>query len=268
MPELPEMERYKNILGTNLKGKTITEVEINREKSINIPVQEFIYEVKNRKIVAVKRRAKHLIFELDSGKSLLLHLMLGGWMFLGKEEESPDRTKQVILSFGDLNLNFIGLRLGYFHLLNSGELQEKLAGYGPEPLTLGYDEFKERVGKKKGTLKSILVDQSIIAGIGNCYSDEICFTAGLSTAAKAAGLTELQLSALFSAMKPVLMSALEIGGYMDDPLFPGDTKTGQYNHHFLVFERENQPCKRCGTTIIKIKVSSKKSFICPNCQGA
>ncbi|OCA90666.1 formamidopyrimidine-DNA glycosylase [Bacillus sp. FJAT-27225] len=266
MPELPEMERYRNILGKNLTGKIITGVEVNREKSINIPVQEFIDQVANRTVVAVKRRAKHLIFELDSGNSLLLHLMLGGWMFLGNEEESPDRTKQVILSFGEVNLYFIGLRLGYLHLLEPGQLQEKLAGYGPEPLAIGLDEFKARIRMKKGTLKSLFVDQSFIAGIGNCYSDEICFKARLNTAKKSASLTETQVTSLFSAMKPVLLNALEIGGYMDDPLFPGDTKTGQYNDHTLVYDRENQPCKRCGTAITKIKVSSKKSFVCPNCQ--
>lgn len=266
MPELPEMETYRVLLSHNIINKTITDVEINREKSINKHVQNFISHVQGKTITQVKRRAKHLIFELSSGQNLLLHLMLGGWMFLGNDRNSPDRTKQVILSFGDLKLYFIGLRLGYLHLLSNDELEKKLAELGPEPFELSGEDFEKMISKKKGGLKPILVDQKFIAGIGNCYSDEICYEAKLNPLGKAKDLNEEQTKSLYRAIKPVLTKAIELGGYMDNPMYEGDRKTGEYNENRLVYEREGQNCFRCGTVIERIESSAIKSFYCPKCQ--
>lgn len=266
MPELPEMETYRILLSHKIINNSITDVEINREKSINKDVKDFISHVRGKTITQVKRRAKHLIFELSSGQNLLLHLMLGGWMFIGNDRNAPDRTKQVILSFGDLKLYFIGLRLGYLHLLSNGELEEKLADLGPEPFELSGEDFDKRISKKKGRLKPILVDQKFIAGIGNCYSDEICYKAKLNPFHKAKDLTEEQTKSLYGAITPVLKSALELGGYMDNPMYEGDEKTGGYNDNRLVYEREGQNCFRCGTKIERVESSAVKSFFCPKCQ--
>jgi formamidopyrimidine-DNA glycosylase len=266
MPELPEMETYRILLNHNIINKTITDVEINREKSINKHVQNFISHVQGKTITQVKRRAKHLIFELNTGQNLLLHLMLGGWMFLGNDRNSPARTKQVILSFGDLKLYFIGLRLGYLHLLSNSELEEKLADLGPDPFELREEDFDKMINKKKGALKPILVDQKFIAGIGNCYSDEICYEAKLNPLTKAKDLTEKQIKSLYDAIKPILKNAIELGGYMDNPMYEGDKKTGGYNENRLVYERKGKNCFRCGTKIEKIESSTIKSFYCPKCQ--
>ena len=104
MPELPEMETYKSLLGSLIGGQKISDVEIGREKSINVPVERFIAQVSNQTIKTITRRAKYLIFQLQDDSCLLLHLMLGGWMFFGKEEDKPDRTIQVKLSFGEQHL--------------------------------------------------------------------------------------------------------------------------------------------------------------------
>lgn len=90
MPELPEMETYKKLLTEKIVGKTITDIEVNREKSINVSSSAFVQEVKGKHIIKIDRRAKHLVFSLNSGKHLLLHLMLGGWMYLGNEHDNPD----------------------------------------------------------------------------------------------------------------------------------------------------------------------------------
>jgi formamidopyrimidine-DNA glycosylase len=266
MPELPEMETYCRFLSQNIMRKPITDIEVNREKSLNVPESLFVSELKGRNIIGIKRRAKHLIFDLNSGKHLILHLMLGGWMFLGNEGNSPDRTKQVILSFGELKLYFIGLRLGYLHLLTTEELEEKLADIGPEPLKISLEEFHVRIKKRRGALKPLLVDPKFIAGIGNCYSDEICFEARLLTTKKAQDLTSEHIAALYQAFQPVFRKAISTGGYMDHPMYEGDKKTGGYNNEFLVYEREGERCYRCGSTIKRIEVSSRKSFYCPNCQ--
>ncbi|MCM3718879.1 DNA-formamidopyrimidine glycosylase [Fictibacillus phosphorivorans] len=266
MPELPEMETYRNLFSHNIINKPITDVEINREKSINKPVKDFISHVQGKTISSVKRRAKHLIFELNSGQNLLLHLMLGGSMFLGEDRNSPDRTKQVILSFGDLKLYFIGLRLGYLHLLTNEELEEKMTKLGPEPLSLSLEDFDKMISKKTGGLKPILVDQKFIAGIGNCYSDEIGFEAKLHPLKKAKDLTGEQRRSLYRAIKTVLKGAIDTGGYMDHPMYEGDEKTGGYNDQRLVYEREGKNCFRCGTKIERVESSTLKSFYCPSCQ--
>lgn len=108
MPELPEMENYKNLLSQRINGRAVTEVIINREKSVNESPNDFIGKVAGQKVRSIERRAKHLLFYLENGYILLLHLMLSGWLFYGMEEEKPDRTVQIQLSFGNQHLYFIG----------------------------------------------------------------------------------------------------------------------------------------------------------------
>lgn len=269
MPELPEMETYRQLLGRQLTGLMITEAEINREKSINVPPAEFTRQVQNSTITSIDRRAKHLIFRLSSGKNLLLHLMLGGWMYLGNDEDNPDRTKQVILSFGSRKLYFIGLRLGYLHLLSAEELEKDFEELGPEPLDPGFTaaSFAQLLEKKRGMLKTSLVNQHFIAGIGNCYSDEICHQAGLLPMRKIEELSEMEKSRLYSAIKTVFANAIQSGGYMDEPLFKGDLITGGYNERCMVYDRKGESCLRCGSQIVKEEISSRKTFYCPGCQS-
>ncbi|MGO4886417.1 Fpg/Nei family DNA glycosylase [Anaerobacillus sp. MEB173] len=266
MPELPEMETYKRLLHERVRGKKIDQVIINREKSINVPVPSFLAEVQSATVVEVERKAKHLLFHLNSGKTLLLHLMLGGWMYFGPDEDSPDRTKQIILSFQNGNLYFIGLRLGYLHLVDEQYLKEELADLGPEPLDPAFTKegFFEHIRNRRGMLKTTLVNQSFLSGIGNCYSDEICFQAQLHPATKADELTDVQKLSLYEAIRQILQSGIAQGGYMDHPFFMGDQLTGGYKT--LVYDREDQPCFRCKNPIQLEELSSKKSFFCPVCQ--
>ena len=268
MPELPEMETYKRLLNQQFAGRFISNIEINREKSINVTSFVFVQELKEKQILKIDRRAKHLIFRLNSGKSLLLHLMLGGWMYIGNEKDNPDRTKQVILSFGDLNLYFIGLRLGYLHLLDDQALQQDLADLGPEPLEayFTFPVFQKLLRNKKGKLKTTLLNQQYISGIGNCYSDEICFEAKIRPTVTVNSLNDENILVIYNSIRTVLQNAISLGGYMDNPIFLGDQHTGGYNKHTLVYDREGEKCKRCGGTIIKMELSSRKCFYCPDCQ--
>ncbi|CAI9394501.1 Fpg/Nei family DNA glycosylase [Niallia sp. Sow4_A1] len=268
MPELPEMENYKILLSELIVNRPITAIAINREKSINIPIPAFLNQMQNASIIRIERRAKHLLFHLSNQKILLLHLMLGGWMFYGKEEEKPKRTIQIQFSFGEKHLYFIGLRLGYLHLLTLEECKEKLKELGPEPFNSTFTEelFIRTINTKRGNLKLKLVDQHFIAGIGNCYSDEICYEAQLLPTRKLEDLKEPEMKNLFRSIKNTLTLATNIGGYMEHPLYLGDTKTGSYNDICKVYDREGEACPRCQNKIKKIKISSKKSFYCPGCQ--
>lgn len=268
MPELPEMENYKIQLSELIVNRPITSIAINREKSINMPISTFLNQMENAFIIRIERRAKHLLFHLSNQKLLLLHLMLGGWMFYGKEDEKPKRTIQIQFSFGEKHLYFIGLRLGYLHLLTIEECEEKLKELGPEPFnpTFTEDLFINTVNTKRGTLKLKLVDQHFISGIGNCYSDEICYEAQLLPTRKLEDLKDHEIKNLYRSMKKTLAAATNIGGYMEHPLYVGDTKTGSYNDLCKVYDREGEACQRCENKIRMVKISSKKSFYCPGCQ--
>lgn len=262
------MENYRILLNGRMAGRTISGTEVGREKSINVTPERFERELAGQAVLVVERRAKHLLFRLTSGKVLVLHLMLGGMLFYGTQEEKPERSVQVQINFGDQHLYCIGLRLGYLHLYEAGQAHELMAKLGPEPLDPGFTaaRFEERLRARRGTLKSTLVDQSVLAGIGNCYSDEICFRAGLLPSRRPADIADPELNQLYRSMKEVLTEATHYGGYMEMPLYKGDTLTGGFDNKCRVYDREGEPCVRCGSPIARQDVSSKKSFCCLRCQ--
>jgi len=268
MPELPEMETYRQLLTPLIVGRTVSDVSITREKSINVPPEYFARMVTGTRIAALERRAKHLLFHLDNGQVLLLHLMLGGSMFYGSEAQKPQRTTQVVLHVGETALYFIGLRLGYLHLHAAQEAERLLAKLGPEPLApqFTFERFLDVLAGRKANLKALLVDQSFLSGIGNCYSDEICFAAGLLPARRVPTLQPDEQSNLYTAIGSLLREAIRCGGYMDMPLYVGDALTGGFDSLCRVYDREGEPCPRCGAPIVKDEISAKKSFYCSVCQ--
>lgn len=268
MPELPEMENYRRLLSDLIINQPITNVVVNRDKSVNIPVDTFKAELMGGRTIFVERRGKHLIFHLNNGRRLLLHLMLGGLMYYGTEEDRPKRSTQVEISFGERTLYFIGLRLGYLHMLSAKEVEEVLAPLGPEPLDrrMNGDKFASILKGRRGALKSLLVNQHVIAGIGNCYADEIAYEAALLPSAKVQDLTDDSVARLYNAMQTVLREALEGGGYMETPFMVGDQLTGSYDDQCKVYDREGENCHRCGGVVNKIELTGRKAFFCPSCQ--
>ena len=270
MPELPEMETYRTMLNERIAGKVVREAEVTREKTINVPVDAFKARTEGRTLERVDRRAKMLLFRLDSGDALALHLMLGGSMFYGTPEEAPDRTAQVILDFeeDDKRLYFHGLRLGYLHIYDPADLEAKLVRLGPDPLAPGFgpNEFEGRLRRSRGAIKFALTDQAVLAGIGNCYADEMCFAAGIHPLRKVADVTAAELRTLYAAMHSTLAEAMRYGGYMETPLYVGDELTGGYNDRCKVYDRGGEPCFRCGTPITKTESNGRKVFFCERCQ--
>ncbi|MGX4585089.1 Fpg/Nei family DNA glycosylase [Paenibacillus chitinolyticus] len=268
MPEWPEMEHYRQELNKRLQNRTISGITVNRPKSLNVPEEEFRAAVLGAVVERVDRRAKQLVFVLSGERYLLLHLMLGGMMVLGTEADKPDRTTQIELHFGETVLYFIGLRLGYLHLYGKRGLEAELASLGPEPfdadLTAG--RFADMLKTGKGNLKTSLTDQHWLAGVGNCYSDEICFAAGLLPSRRPAALEEHEAARLYTSMRSVLTEALRAGGYMEMPLYDGDERTGGFNELCRVYDRGGEPCVRCGNPIVFRTLSSRKCFFCGNCQ--
>lgn len=209
-----------------------------------------------------------MLFHLTSGHSLLLHLMLGGFMFYGTEAEQPKRSKQIILSFQNEHLYFVGLRLGFLHLHSLDGLKQALAKLGPEPLDPDFTltVFLKRLKQRRGKLKACLINQQMIAGIGNCYADEICFSAQVLPFRKVTDLTTPEKERLFNSMKAVLAKAISCGGYMQEPVYKGDRLTGSFRSSCNVYDRTGNHCSRCGSAIQQDELSSRKMFYCSGCQ--
>ncbi|WP_217594343.1 Fpg/Nei family DNA glycosylase [Cohnella sp. GbtcB17] len=269
MPEWPEMDTYRRLLSPLVCGKLIREVVVNREKTINEPPEAFIDALRAKRILFVERRGKHLLFHLDDGSRLLLHLMLGGWMFYGEEGPKSDDHYQVILTLDDGNrLFFAGLRLGFLHRLSAKAVLERLHDLGPDPMDPRLTEaaFAARLKKRRGRLKPVLTDQKFLAGIGNCYSDEICFDAMIHPASQISALTEEQIAALYASMRKVLMQAAAGGGYMEHPLTETDETTGGFLDKLQIYDRGGEPCPRTGDEIVLETLAGRKMFYCPACQ--
>lgn len=268
MPEFPEMENYRRLLSQHIINVPITCVTVNRDKTINVETEAFAQALLGARVVFVERRAKYILFHLYDGRRLLLHLMLGGMLFYGTEDERPARSTQVEIAFGDKILYFIGLRLGYLHLVSVKEGEALMGKLGPELLDrrMTLERFEDLLKKRRGALKTTLVNQHVFAGIGNCYADEIAYEAGLLPTALIQGLTKDSITRLYNAVRKVLIEATEIGGYMEIPFMTGDTVTGSYNDQCKVYDREGELCHRDGGTIVKIELSGRKVFYCPDCQ--
>lgn len=268
VPELPEMENYRRLLSRFIINRPITAVHITREKSINMPSDAYANLLMGERIEKLSRRAKYLIFHLSNGNVLLLHLMLGGMLAYGSEKDKPDRTVQVAIKFGNDSLYCIGLRLGFIHLLSEQEAMLKLAKLGPEPLEPDFtpDTLQQVLQQRKGILKPVLVNQERIAGIGNCYADEICFAAGVLPTRSISTLQKEEVERLYTAMISTLQDAIRHGGYMEMPLFPGDQLTGTYDEMCKVYDCGEEPCVRCSHPIRMDEVNGRKCFYCPHCQ--
>ena len=267
MPEIPEMETYKILLNKSVKGKKIMQVAVKRHKTVNIPAIEFINKVRGRIIEEIDRRAKYLIFRLKDGNYLLAHMMLDGRLKLASDQEEV--KAQVIFSLEDgHNLNFCDMRLGYLNYHTPDQLQQELIELGVEPLSeeFTWPLFQEILKGRRGAIKSMLMDQKIIAGIGNAYSNEILFAASLLPDRKIPRLTEQERSNLFEVIPRILRNAIAEGGYIETPFADWDNQSGGMLDKFKVYDREGEQCLVCGKIIKKKQIGGRNAFYCHVCQ--
>lgn len=286
MPELPEVETVKLGLNKLIVGKTIISVSSDWAKSLPLSQDDINSHIINSKINAVRRRAKVIIVDLNSGYSLIVHLkMTGQLVFVGKERFSaghpndslggklPDKSTRVIFEFGDnSNLYFNDQRkFGWIKLVLTEELinHDFLSKLGPEPLesSFTYDVFYKGLQKRKGSnIKAVLLDQSILAGVGNIYADESLWAAKIYPSTLVKNISKSKLQKLHSEIIFVLKLSIEKGGSTDKNYVNAEGKKGSYLEFAKVFRREKLPCPRCGTTIEKIRVAGRGTHVCPKCQ--
>ena len=266
MPELPEITLLARQMNADLVGKTIVGVEVLQPKCLNISVEAFVDALTGARLLAVTNRGKWLFAETDRGW-LLLNLGMGGEILLTSRAALPEK-RRLIFDFTDgacLSVNFWWF--GYAHYVRPAELADHgmTAGLGPNALDLSAADLAAILRGRKGRVKSLLLDQDVMAGIGNSYVHDILFLARLHPLRPAAGLTPGEVNALASAIQEILRKSIAKGGAFYEVDLYGE-KGGFTLDDILIGYKESQPCPACGAPIEKIKTGSTSSFICPRCQ--
>lgn len=289
MPELPEVETVRLGLRKLLPGKTVADVTHDWPKGFpNSPSDVAAFFV-GAKITEVRRRAKVLIIDLSTGYSLVIHLkMTGQLVFRGKSAqfgaghpnaslvgELPDKSTRVTITFTDDSKLFFNdqRKFGWMRLLPTLEVPniDFFKKVGPEPLADDFtaDAFIARLMRRaKSGIKAVLLDQTVVAGIGNIYADESLYGAKIHPETKVHDVPKRKLELLYKDLQSVLRLSIQKGGSTDRNYVDAEGKSGSYLTFARVFRREGKPCERCGTTIIKLRVAGRGTHICPQCQVA
>ncbi len=277
MPELPEVETIKRGLSKFIIKKKLTKTTILCAKSfVGTPV--------TGTVKAIRRFGKALIIDLDNGKSLMIHLrMTGQLIYDGKErfaaghpsdnfiDELPNKQTRVVLEFDYEPLFFNDQRkFGFIKVIDTNKVEQDtfIKKLAKEPWQMPSDEFYEKLQKHKNSpIKAVILDQTIICGLGNIYADESLFMSKIHPATKAGALTKKEASTLLSMAAKAMGTAIASGGSTMKDYVKADGTKGDYLDKFAqIFNRTGKPCLVCGTKIEKIRVAGRGTHICPNCQ--
>jgi formamidopyrimidine-DNA glycosylase len=266
MPELPEIASWAKEMQEHLTGKQISSVEIIQPKCLNITPDDFQKNVSGALIRATTNRGKWILTELDTGW-LLFNLGMGGEILLIKDNNLPQKYRLVInfLDGDKVTVNFWWF--GFVHYCSNEGINEhpQVSKLGRSALELTVDDLGRLIGQRRTAIKTILLDQTCIAGIGNAYIHDILFLARLHPLRPANSLNMEDQAALINAIHRGLEPSLEKGGaFYELDLF--GQKGGFKSEDILVGYREGQPCPVCKTPIAKIKTGSTSSYLCVTCQ--
>lgn len=286
MPELPEVETVRRGLFERIIGKVVKAETHDTPKGFPNTSSDVARFLIDATIIDVRRRAKVLMIDLSSGYSLLIHLkMTGQLVFVGETRfgaghpndslvhELPDRSTRVTLEFSDGSKLFFNdqRKFGWVRLMPTLEIPNTdfMQKVGPEPLSEDFtlQEFIQRFERRARTnTKAALLDQSVIAGVGNIYADESLWGAKIHPTRLVGSLTKKEFSLLYTELRAVMNLAIEKGGSSNHTYVNAEGKKGSYMDFARVFRREGLPCPRCGTTIEKLRVAGRGTHICPYCQ--
>lgn len=290
MPELPEVETTVRDLRKKVLGRTFIDVWSDFPKIVKKPAsfEQFKKEIKGRKIQRIWRRGKNIILELTETRSLLIHQKLTGHLLYGKWEKKENGWQASIsgpltddpmnrflhlifwldngyqLALSDLR-KFAKVELQKKEdLLNSKEFKE----LGPEPLEkdFTFEKFRDCLQNKNGKIKQVLMDQNIIAGIGNIYSDEILFEAKIHPFKEIKQLSDEEIKKIYEVMREILPKAIEVGGESISDFRRISGERGGFDLLRRVYRREGERCSRCGTIIKRVKLGGRSAHFCPKCQ--
>lgn len=271
MPELPEVEYVARQLRETLPGRRIVSVETRWERAIQgMTPEELRAEVSGRVVVGIGRRAKYLLLTLDDGRLLIIHRRMSGNLLLWAPGEPEPPYARVIFTLDDgRRLVYTDPRkFGRVALASTEALPAVFARLGPEPLedTFTPAALAARLAGHTRAIKAALLDQSVIAGLGNIYADESLFRAGIHPLRPAASLTRAEVVRLHAGIQGALTTGIAHGGTTFGRHRDIYNEAGVNLEHVEVYRRAGQPCLRCGAPIERIVVAQRSTHFCPHCQ--
>lgn len=286
MPELPEVETVRRGLHDLILGLQVTAVDHDNPKSFPNATHDVQAFLIGATLIAIRRRAKVLLIDLSTDYTLVIHLKMTGQMVYrgtavfgaGHPNESlvgelPDRSTRVTLTFADgSHLYFNDQRkFGWMRLLPTIEVPEIdfMKKVGPEPLEAEFtaEAFESQFKRRANTsIKAALLDQTVVAGVGNIYADESLWGAKVHPKRLVKTITPEEFAAMYQELREVMTLAIEKGGSTDRNYVSAEGKRGSYLDFARAFRREGQPCPRCGEGIVKFKAAGRGTHICPHCQ--
>lgn len=295
MPELPEVETIKNELNRSLRGKVFSNVNVSWAKTIKpLTVSNFKKKLRGKKILGVSRRAKLLVFDITDQDHLVIHLKMTGQLIYRPKrgrlvvgghpqtdgtDNLPNKYTRLFFTFTDGSnpsspagkLFFNDLRkFGWVKILNQEELGGRLARLGREPLSKeftlsAFRQILTRYPRRK--IKQLLMDQKLIAGVGNIYADEVCFAAHVLPARSVSSLKPEEIKDLRRHLIRILKLSISKKGTSSNNYRRSDGSKGNFTSHLKVYEREKQKCKRCRQGVVhKTKQGGRGTHFCPKCQ--
>jgi formamidopyrimidine-DNA glycosylase len=276
VPELPEVEVVRLGIERGVVGRTISHVDVRHARAIRRHVggeRDFIDLLTGRTVLAALRRGKYLWLPLDSGDALVGHLGMSGQLLVvppDKPAETHLRTRFVFTD-GGRELRFVDQRTfgGLFVSAGGADLPDDIAHIARDPLDPAFDDaqFHARLRRRSTGIKRALLDQSLISGVGNIYSDEALWRARLHYARDTSGMRRPETARLLLAVRQVLNESLAAGGTSFDALYVSvEGVSGDFERELAVYGREGEPCLTCGTPIRRDHFMNRSTFYCPRCQ--
>ncbi len=268
MPELPEVETSRRGIEPYLKKQYIDHIVI-RQKRLRWPISEQLSQLHNEKILSVQRRAKYILLELASGW-IMIHLGMSGNLRLLTIPTPVDKHDHVdlLLTNGYCLRYTDPRRFGSWLWVDDPLSSPLLRHLGPEPLSSHFNTryLFERSRNKQVKIKSWLMNNTTVVGVGNIYANESLFIAGILPQRIASDLNLVEVKKLVTAIKKILTRAIEQGGTTLKDFLQTDGKPGYFSQELLVYGRAGKPCKLCGTIIRREKIGQRSSYYCPQCQ--
>jgi formamidopyrimidine-DNA glycosylase len=273
MPELPEVETIARGLAAVLPGRRVVGLRLGKSDFIADPPR-LLHELPGRVLRSVRRLGKFLLIELIStngdprARTLLVHLGMTGQLTVRAAAEPLAPHTHIVCALDDgRELRYVDpRRFGRVALALPEELEPLLFRLGADPLEISRADFCRRVGLRRARIKALLLDQSVLRGVGNIYADESLWRARIHPARPAARLGQARLARLHSELRRVLLNAIRLGGSSISDYVGPDGERGRYQLRHRVYGREGKPCRRCGASIRRILIAGRSSYFCPRCQ--
>lgn len=272
MPEMPEVEQVRKTLTLHIKGKTITNIEIYLNRLIQHPTPEaFIKGLVGKTIEDVGRKGKYLVLKTANNQKLIVHLRMTGALIAQSSEAPEPKYAKIKFTLSDgVTMWFTDIRtFGTLYLVTDNDIY--IEGYetlGPEPLSEEFsaDYLAPLAAKSRKPIKTFILDQKIIAGLGNIYADECLALAKILPMRLANTLNSDEVGKLCDAINVVIAQGIKNHGTTFRDYKDGEGNKGENQNHLLVYSHSGEPCKTCGTNLLQTKIGGRGSVYCPQCQ--